>query len=416
MRLGHARRGVQQMIGSQFSVAIFQGLQFLLIARSLGAHDFGKMAGILAITSAFLPFSGLGTGNVAIMRISRKEVAPAVCYGNALLAAAVSGSVLVVVCVLLGPSFLRDPSLQAAIAVFAVSELLVTKFVDIAAHIHLGMERTAFAGASLASHSLMRAIMALMFFLSAPSGGVMVWAWFHLVAGLIALAIVSFFTISQTGYPKWSAVGAIRDARTGVFFSIGLSSKSVYTDIDKAVLARDAAPEISGAYTAAFRVIYMAFTPISALMIAMQTRMYREGAENGLSATVQISNRLVRYGLAYCLLFALAVFLFAPLVPWALGDEFALSAEILTTLAFLPVALMLQNIYSDALMGADRQRIRSIAQVLVALLCFGLNMWLVPLMSWRGAAISTYASQFVLTTIIGSVIYFTLRSERVKPD
>ena len=415
MRLGHARRSVLQLMGSQFSTALFQGLQFLLIARSLGAHEFGKMAGILAITSALLPFSGLGTGNVAIMRISRKELAPSVCYGNALLTVAVSGSMLVVVCVFLGPAFLRDPSLQAAIVVFAVSELLVTKFVDIAGQIHLGMESNALAGVSLASHSLLRALMALAFFLAAPSGGVMTWAWFNLAAGLLALIVVSLLTISQAGFPTWSVAGALRDARIGVFFSIGLSSKSVYTDIDKAVLARYAEPEITGAYAAAFRVIYVAFTPIIALMMAMQTRIFREGAANGLSATVRFSNRLVRYGLVYCLSFALLAYLCAPLVKWALGEGFALSTEIVRTLAFLPVGLMLQSVYSDALMGANRQRIRSIAQVLVAILCFGLNMRLVPEMSWQGAVISTYASQIVLAAIVGAVITFTLRREGRKP-
>ena len=411
MRLGQARRGVLQMMSSQVSVAIFQGLQFLLIARSLGAHEFGRMAGVLAITSALLPFSGLGAGSVAIMRISRKELAPSVCYGNALLTAAVSGLLLVAVCTFLGPVFLRDPSLQTAILVFAVSELMVTKFVDISGQIHLGMDRPAFAGGSLALHSLVRALMALVFFVASPSGGVMTWAWFHLAAGLISLIVVSLLTISQTGRPAPSIAGSVGEIRTGVFFSIGLSSKSVYTDIDKAVLARYASPEISGAYTAAFRVIYMAFTPIMALMIAMQTRIFREGAARGLPATVGFSNRLVRYGLVYCLAFAVLVFILAPMVMWALGQGFALSTEIVKTLAFLPVALMVQSVYSDALMGADRQRIRSVAQVTVALLCFGLNMWLVPRMSWHGAVVSTYASQLVLVALVGGIIAFSLQRE-----
>ena len=67
------RRNALHMVGAQFSGSLLQGLQFVLIARALGAHDFGRMAGVLAITSVLLPFSGVGAGNVMVMRLARKE-------------------------------------------------------------------------------------------------------------------------------------------------------------------------------------------------------------------------------------------------------------------------------------------------------------------------------------------------------
>lgn len=412
MRLSASRRGILHMIGSQFSVAVFQGIQFLLVARSLGAGDFGTVAAVLAITSALLPFSGLGVGSVAIMRLARNEATAAQCYGNALLIATLSGLLLGLVAVVAGSLFLRDESLRALIAVFALSEILVTKFIDISAQIHLGQERQAYAGMCLASLALARALMAAVFFIVDPAGGAWTWAWFHLGAGAAALLLISTITISHTGWPTLAPRRMLTDIKLGVFFSIGLASRSIYTDIDKAVLARYATPEISGAYTAAFRVIYMAFTPISALLVARHSHMFREGGRSGLSATVRFANRILRFGLIYCLSFALLVLVFAPLIEWALGEGFALSADIVRTLAFLPIALMLQTVYSDALMGADRQRIRSIAQIAVAGICFALNMHLIPSLGWSGAVTATYLSQFILAGIVLLIIAAEMRRER----
>lgn len=416
MHLSASRRGIMHMVGSQFSIAIFQGIQFLLVARALGASQFGIVAGALAITSALLPFSGLGVGNVAIMRLARKEAPASLCYGNSILVATLSGALLCWIAVLAGPAFLRDDSLRTLIAVFAVSEILITKFIDISAQIHLGQERQAFAGICLASLGLARALMAGVFFVLAPAGGGLTWAWFHLAAGMIALVFVSALTISKIGRPRFAPRRVISDMRIGVFFSIGLASKSIYTDIDKAVLARYATPEIIGAYTAAFRVIYMAFTPISAVLVSQQGQMFREGGGKGLAGTLRFANRLVRYGLVYCLSFALMVFIFAPMIEWVLGEGYALSTEIIKALAFLPIALMLQSVYAAALMGADKQLSRSIAQVAVALICFVLNMHFIPSLSWAGAVMSTYLSQFVLAGLIGVIIAVSMKRRANSSD
>ena len=124
MATASLRRNTLHMLGAQFGSALFQGLHFVLIARALGAHDFGRMAGVLAITSALLPFSGVGAGNVLMMRVARAE-APATLYlGNALMVAVVSGSLLIALAALAGPLFLRDPTLLPLILLLGGSEIL----------------------------------------------------------------------------------------------------------------------------------------------------------------------------------------------------------------------------------------------------------------------------------------------------
>jgi O-antigen/teichoic acid export membrane protein len=443
--MGQLKRNAIHMFGSQLLVALFQGIQFILIARALGVHDFGRMAGVLAMTAVMLPFSGLGAGNVIVIRLARGAGNPRVYFGNALLIAVISGLLLVLLYILWGLTFLPTLTTPLILLVFGISEILVTKFIDIAAHVFYGFERHAYSGLIYSLHSFMRMLFASVFFVffyhdaellhklqlfssnaeflqklqlltsfvNFPNDRLELWAWFHLAAGLTTWVIVLFITIRQIGWPTFNIMLALKEIKIGVFYAIGLSSKSVYTDIDKTILARYASPEINGAYTAAFRLIYMAYTPIKAVLLAASARFFRDGV-NGIGPTFRMATRIVIYGSVYCLVFAILVFIGAPLIPYILGEGYALSIDILRWLALLPLILMLQDTYSDALTGADRQMVRSFFQVIVALICFILNMVLAPKFSWMGVVAATYISQIVLAVLIIGLITLLLRRERIS--
>ncbi len=428
--MGNLKRNALHMFGSKILVALFQGIQFILIARTLGAHDFGRMAGVMAITAVLLPFSGLGAENVVVIRLARGLGRAQVYFGNGLLVAFISGWLLVGLYYVLGMTFLPSLSTPTLLLVFGVSEIIITKFIDIAAHVFFGFERHAYSGLFYSLHGFFRMVFAAVFFALFfhngellqllklnfnvtifPDDNLALWAWFHLAAGLATLVFVFKITIRQIGSPAIDLKLAIKELKIGIFYSIGISAKSVYTNIDKSILARFVSPEINGAYTAAFRLIYMSFTPIEAVLLAASARFFREGSK-GVEPSFKMATQIVVYGIAYCLLFALAVFVGAPLIPLILGDSYALSTEILRWLAFLPIVLLFQDAYSDALMGADRQMVRSLFQVFVAFLCFGLNMLLVPKYSWLGSVAATYLSQLLLATLIFGLIAYLVRRER----
>jgi O-antigen/teichoic acid export membrane protein len=320
--------------------------------------------------------------------------------------------------------------------VFGVSEIIVFKLIDIAGHVFYGFERHAFSGFFFSLHSFIRMLFAGLFFALVFHNGELlqiikpylsaipyfsaihfsddrleVWAWFHLIAGLATFLIVFWITVRQIGWPTVNLKLAMRELKIGIFYSIGISARSVYTNIDKSVLARFASPEINGAYTAAFRLIYMAFAPVEAVLRAANARFFREGSK-GVDSSFRMATKIVLYGSLYCLLFALAVFIGAPLIPIILGKSYVLSTEILRWLALLPVVILLQDAYSDALTGADRQKVRSFFQVIVALTCFGLNMLLVPRYSWLGSVAATYISQMILAIFITGLIVYLVRKER----
>jgi O-antigen/teichoic acid export membrane protein len=412
MNLRFIRHSILPLILGQLGLALVQGVQFIIVARALGPHEFGIVASLAAITGALLPFSGLGSANTMVMHLARGSQEAHILYGNSLFAGACSGALMALAASGLYWVVTGDTSLAACCLVFCSSELVLTKLVDISQHVFLGLEKHAIASRFLLLQSALRLACALGMSTTMAHPTAWQWAWLHMGGGALAALMVLAYTRSQTGYLQVDLARLWSDVRTGVFFSLGLSARSVYMDIDKAVLAHTVSLSINGAYTAAFRLVFMATTPLTAGLLALQARMFRAGGEHGIGKTAQIAKNTIFAGLAYGTLVGIMLFVFAPLLPYVLGDKYQQSVIILQALAFLPIPLFIQSALSDALAAANFQRVRSMIQMAVAVLSFGLNTVLIKQMSWAGAVVSTYACQMALTLIMAYMVLQKLKDNR----
>jgi O-antigen/teichoic acid export membrane protein len=389
------------MLG-QLGLALSQGVQFLLVARAVGPYEFGKVSSILAITGALLPFSGLGSANTMVMHLVRGAGEERLLYGNALFAGLCTGVVLTALASLGTSLFASDSQLWLICVIFGLSELVVTKLVDISQHVFLGLERHVIASRFLLSQSVCRLLAAVLMSFAVKAPTALQWSVCHLVAGVVAACCVIGFTVSQTGRLSTDLRRLAHDVRTGIFFSLSLSARSVYTDIDKAVLAHSASLSINGAYTAAFRLVFMATTPLTAGLVAIQAKMFRAGGGEGggLRRTTDMAKRAIFVGVIYGGVVGTGLYVAAPWLPLLLGAKYTASIEMLQMLAFLPIPLFIQSALSDALCAANFQRVRSLVQIGVAGLSFGLNTMLVKELSWRGAVLATYCCQFALVLMM----------------
>jgi O-antigen/teichoic acid export membrane protein len=403
-RLAFFKNNVLPLILGQLGVAAVQGFQLLIVARTLGPHEFGKVAGILAITAALLPFSGLGTANMMVMHLARGEKAADRLYGNALMAGLLSGSALTALVVAGFYIWDGDTSFLLICLLFCISELIFSKAVDLSQHVFFGLDRHAVASKFVIVLSSLRFVGALVL-LQLGLQTARDWAMAHIVGGAIAAGLIVAYTLKTTDGLRVDFKTMRADIKHGVFFSLGFASRGVYIDIDKAILPRFEPMSINGAYTAAFRLVYMATTPLTAGLLALQARMYRAGGTHGLSETARIARRAMVVGVAYGAIVGLMIYALAPLLPLIIGPKYALSVDIMRALAFLPIPLFAQSAMSDALAAANHQRARSVVQIFVALLAVVLNFVLIQHYSWKGAVISAYACQFFLAFCMAAIVH-----------
>jgi O-antigen/teichoic acid export membrane protein len=188
---------------------------------------------------------------------------------------------------------------------------------------------------------------------------------------------------------------------------LGSSAQTIYGDIDKTMLARIGSVGVAGIYTGAYRIIGMAATPVLAFVYAANPRLFRDGKREPREVW-SLACRATRYSAAYASVVGLACVLAAPLVPHVLGRSFDGSVAVLRWLAVLPVIQAVHVVAANALMGVGRQALRSGVQLGVAGLNIGLNVWLIPAYSWRGAAVATLISEGALAVGVLGLLYLTV--------
>jgi O-antigen/teichoic acid export membrane protein len=108
------------------------------------------------------------------------------------------------------------------------------------------------------------------------------------------------------------------------------------------------------------------------------------------------AKRLLPRALAYSFAVTAGLLIAAPAVPLLLGPGYASTTEALRWLALLPVLKTMHYFVADSLTGAGHQGLRTLIQVMIALFNVGLNLWIIPAYSWRGAAWSSLASDALL--------------------
>jgi O-antigen/teichoic acid export membrane protein len=119
--------------------------------------------------------------------------------------------------------------------------------------------------------------------------------------------------------------------------------------------------------------------------------------------------RSLIYPIAVCV----ALQVSAGLVPHILGGEYEKTAEALRWLSPLPVLKLFSYFFSNILTGAGYQKVRSYVQAGVALFNVLVNLWVIPLYSWRGAAWSSIVSDALLAYGTGTAVVMLARREKL---
>lgn len=400
------------MMGSQVSSVVLQTVQFLLLARALGSHEFGIVASVLAITSALLPFSGLCLGNVAVIRMARGQAGAERCLGNGLAVTTVTAVIGLALALLLGSLFLAEPGVWLLVLLFGLSEFLLTKYIDISAHVFMAREQHGVAAYLLNFHLLVRLAFAAALWLGWTQPTALAWAQLHLAAGVLTAALVLYATVRLVGRPRVDAATAIGDMKAGVLIAIGTAAGNVQTDVDKVVLARMESAGTAGAYTAACRLVYMASMPVLAILLALRTRIFRKGHHGGIAGALGTVRGVIPLAGGYCMLVGVGLYLAGPAMPWVLGPSYQLSGEVLQWLCLLPLLLAARSVCSEALAGADQYGRLSLLYTATAGLSLLLNLAFVPAYGWRGAVMAAYGAQAFLVAALLVTIGLMIRAER----
>jgi O-antigen/teichoic acid export membrane protein len=182
------------------------------------------------------------------------------------------------------------------------------------------------------------------------------------------------------------------DIRQGVHFSISLSADIINSNLDKMMLASLSTLQATGLYAAGYRLIDVSCVPIFSMLAATYSKFFQHGAA-GIKGSLKFAKQLLPTAAGYGMISLLGCLIFAPVVPSLLGNDYLNVVNVLRWLAPVPFLISLQMIAGDTLTGAGFQPIRSKIQVAAAVINVVLNLYLIPLYSWKGAIWATLTSE-----------------------
>ncbi|VXC52934.1 Membrane protein involved in the export of O-antigen and teichoic acid [Nocardioides sp. AX2bis] len=314
--------------------------------------------------------------------------------------------------VLLVSSWVAPDNLPVfVIAMILVADLFLSRIVDVASAGYIAVRRMKRAAACVVLLQLVRLMAAVAAFIGLFEMTLKSWSVAYSTTTLLAAIVVVVVAARDLGLRRPDLARYKRDAPLGYQFSVGLASQSIYNDIDKAMLGSLSTTAAAGLYTAAFRLMDVAFTPVRAMLGAAEPRFFEKGGQGGLRATLSYARKLATPAIGYSILASFVLVACAPLAPVVLGASFAEATLALRFLAFLTVVRAAQYLLADSLTGAGYQGRRTVAQICIAVLNVGLNVWLIPLYSWQGAVVSSILCDALLLLILWAIAAWTLRSE-----
>jgi O-antigen/teichoic acid export membrane protein len=389
---------------------IMQAIYFVIVARILGAEQYGSFIAVTALASLIFPFIALGSEHILVKYVAIDKSLFRIYWGNTLVTLIVHGCLLIIFLLLLSPLIFSTPIALTTILMILIADLVCLGLIDVCFKALIAInffKESALLGVINNTCKLLAAVSLAVFFVR-PN--VAVWSGLYLVTSLI-MALVGILVVNRLGgKPKPILSKLPSEIKEGIYFAISASASNINTDIDKTMLASMSTLTATGIYGSAYRFIEVGYVVLLALFTASYTRFFQHGAA-GIRSSLNFAKGLLPFILGYGIVTLVGFFFFAPLLPNILGEEYAGAVEALRWLSPVPFIAALQFLAADTLTGAGFQRSRSIVQVGAAVLNIGLNFWLIPLYSWKGAAGATLVSDSFRTIILWVIIAYLYRRE-----
>ena len=397
------------MLSSKLFNIVMQALYFILIARMLGDQNFGSFIGITATASLVFPFASLGSEHVLIKNVANDRQTFATYWGNSLLLLATNGTLLTIVLYLIAA--LRFPDIdKVTIITILLADLLCLALLDLGFKALMAanmIHKTAQLGILSTCGKLLAALSLATFFTQPTTAD---WSYLYLFSSVVTAVISVLAVTKMVGLPKPKLAELKANIGQGIYFSISASANNINTNLDKSMMLDLSGKRAVGIYGVAYRFIDVGNVFLLALFGATYTRFFQHGAK-GIKGSLKFAKQLLPILIGFAVASVIGYQFVAQYIPLIFGEQFTEAIGALLLLSPLPAIAAFQYLAADSLTGSGHQKARSIVQVGAAVINIALNIYLIPLYSWRGAAYATLISDSLRLVCLWCIVFYLYRRE-----
>lgn len=396
------------LLGSKGLNIFIQAAYFVILARTLGPAEYGVFVGVSALATMINSFAGWGSSQILVKHVAVDRSLLKYYWGNALVTVLFMGTLLTIIFTAIGPTLSRGNFHPLIIALIFIADLIGINISQVSnsAFVASGKAKVAaFKSIFLGSTKLVAAIVLAAILTDV---GATEWAYLYCISTVLPALASIWMVNAWLDKPQPSFWRLKKELVQGFYFSLSQSSDFINENIDKIMLASVASLQATGLYGAGFRILTVFKIPIFSVAGATFPRFFQHGVE-GIKGSFRFAKKLMLIAIGYGVAVTVIIFLISPYVNNLLGQEYADIDTLLKIVALLPLITTFQVLGGDALTGSNHQIYRTSVQVFAAGLNVVLNIWLIPLYSWYGAAWATMISESAKAAGFFAVILYLLR-------
>ena len=386
------------LVAGRYVVAALGWAGTLLIVRNLSVDEWGRFSFVFSLLGLLAVVTELGIGRVALKGLVDPSGDTGHFAGTYVVLRAVLGVVGYLVALLVVVLGGYPGEVVAATAVAGVVVLVATPShaLDNIFQAHLRMRAVAVATVlgQLAQLALVAAIASsrgsvVLFTVPAVVGELVVIAWkLRQVSGLVRLRL-------RVHWPTWK--GLLSEAAP---IAVGGVLATFYFRIDTVMLSRLDTFSAVGIYGVAYKFVdLLHYLPV-ALLAPVLTVLVRSWPHD-LAAFRRTFQRALTILVLVGVLVAVEFLLFAgPVIALLYGERYAVGADAARLVVAAECVGGLGLLAFNALLAMGRHRLYPLAALMGLVTNIGLNLWLIPSLSYRGAALATLITEVLVVAVL----------------
>ncbi len=184
--------------------------------------------------------------------------------------------------------------------------------------------------------------------------------------------------------------------QSNVELSLPLTASTLQQNGDKVVMNGFGLEADAGLYGAAYRIISLSQLPIRTMNQALFQRFLPDN-EGDIGQHVRRAKRFSTVSFGLSVVIAGVLFFVAPALTFLVGEKFSEAVTIVRWLLISVPLLAVSRSPLNGLLGLGQTKVRAALILSSAVLSLVMYLTLVPVMSWRGAAIGTVISDLFVT-------------------
>lgn len=393
---------IKNTISLSIAEAVYMVCGFLsniLIARYLGASDFGQWAFAFAFLTLFLVFMDAGLSPLMIREIAQNKENAKKFLSNSL-ALKILLSMGTILLIFLINQFSGKPQIVKTLIYLVTFYFIFNSASEFFRSVFRGYEKMKFEGFFKIFQSIL--VLGLIIAVIKFNYGIVSLMQVHLFSSLLTLLLTIWFISKK--FIKFSIEIDWNYCKTilKIAYPFALSSVFIliYYFIDTVMLSYLKGDQVTGWYSAAYKIL-LVFNAWAYLVYNVTyptlSRLFKNNLDNFLKLCSVVSKIIMGIGLPIIV----GAFVLAPyFIPLLLGEQFAMSIIIFQILIWSIPFLFFETTFSIGLQASGLQKEFMKATACGAIFNIVANLILIPYFSFYGAAVATVLTQILITIFV----------------